>query len=86
MSRRAIDADIFAQSEAAHKFDERRAALAVAAAKRFGRRPVAELLVQASRIDRLIKSVARESAWVEIIALVATLSGARALTAPALEN
>jgi DNA polymerase-3 subunit delta len=69
-----------------NKFDERRAALAVAAAKRFGRRPVAELLVQASRIDRLIKSVARESAWVEIIALVATLSGARALTAPALEN
>lgn len=68
--------------KAFNRFEERRIALAAAAAKRFGRRRVEPLLARASHIDTLIKSSAREAAWTGIIALVATLSGAQALRAP----
>jgi len=71
------------QRQAMNRFDERRMALASAAARRLDRRRVDSLLVQAARIDRLVKSVARESAWTEIIALLAALSGSRPLRAPA---
>jgi len=70
------------QRQAMNRFDERRTALASGAARRLDRRRVDSLLVQAARIDRLIKSIARESAWTEIIALLAALSGARPLRAP----
>ncbi len=64
-----------------NKSAERYAATAAAAARRTGKRRVDSLLLQAARVDRLVKGVERGNAWLELMALVAAMAGLKPLVA-----